>query len=588
MRHQLGTVFSEQIIKSQRFRRMREAEGNDKYSPDIRVWVFVGILFIGLGLLLSRLFLLTVIQGNRFRQLAQGNRLQEQKIYAPRGIIYDRKGVPLVRNIPAFVLPDKQIFFENPPATQSVQIQEIAVRDYVFKDLFAHVLGYTAEVSAEELGKLVLGDLVGKMGIEKNYDETLRGVDGKLLFEVDALGQKIRTLGKVEAKTGKNLTLTLDSDLQKAAQEAIVGKKGAIVVSDSKTGEILALYSSPSFDPNLFIRGENIQKMFGDPDQPLFDRAITGTYPPGSTFKIITSVAALESGTINMETKIEDTGILKVGEFSFGNWYFNQYGKKEGWLNIVGAIKRSNDIFFYTIGEKTGIETIAGWAKKMGLGKKTGIDLDGEAEGLMPDPQWRKKERGEDWYLGNTYHIAIGQGDILSTPLQVNTWTNVIANGGKLCRPRLTKDQRSKIKDQNELCRDLEIKKETIELIREGMKEACSVGGTGYPLFDFKVPASAAKRDEQSAKIKTDNVDFFEAKESTVSAKPYIGIPVACKTGTAEYGDLKNNKTHAWFTVFAPVYNPQISVTVLVEGGGEGSTVAAPIAKKILEEWFKK
>lgn len=186
-----------------------------------------------------------------------------------------------------------------------------------------------------------------------------------------------------------------------------------------------------------------------------------------------------------------------------------------------------------------------------------------------------KKERGEDWYLGNTYHIAIGQGDILATPLQVNTWTNVIASGGKLCQPHLTKDQRSirqlADKDQNELCKDLEIKKENIELIREGMKEACAVGGTGYPLFDFKV---------QSAKIKTDNVDFFEAKESTVSAKPYVGIPVACKTGTAEYGDLKNSKTHAWFTVFAPVYNPQITITVLVEGGGEGSTVAAPMAKK--------
>ncbi|MCJ7740592.1 hypothetical protein MUP32_04740 [Candidatus Microgenomates bacterium] len=583
MRYQLGTVFSEQITKSRRFRKMREVEGNAKYSPDIRVWVFVGILFIGLGLLLSRLFLLTVIQGNRFRQLAEGNRLQEQKIYAPRGIIYDRKGVPLVRNIPAFVLPDKQIFFENPPATQSAQIQEIAVRDYVFKDLFAHVLGYTAEVSQEELGKLVLGDLVGKMGIEKSYDETLRGVNGKLLFEVDALGQKIRTLGKVEAKTGKNLTLTLDSDLQKAAQETIAGKKGAIVVSNSQTGEILAYYSSPSFDPNLFIRGEEIKKLFEDPNQPLFDRVIAGTYPPGSTFKIITSVAALESGTIDKETKIEDTGILKVGEFSFGNWYFNQYGKKEGWLDIVGAIRRSNDIFFYTIGEKTGIETIAGWAKKMGLGKKTGIDIDGEAEGLMPDPAWRKKERGEDWYLGNTYHIAIGQGDILSTPLQVNTWTNVIASGGKLCQPHLTKDQRSirqlADKDQNELCKDLEIKKENIELIREGMKEACAVGGTGYPLFDFKII---------NDKLQIDNLNYFEAKESTVSAKPYVGIPVACKTGTAEYGDLKNSKTHAWFTVFAPVYNPQITITVLVEGGGEGSTVAAPMAKKILEEWFKK
>jgi penicillin-binding protein 2 len=301
---------------------------------------------------------------------------------------------------------------------------------------------------------------------------------------------------------------------------------------------------------------------------------------------MLTALAALETGTISPDTKIEDTGVLTVGKFSFGNWYFSQYGKKEGFLNIVGAIKRSNDIFFYKLGEMIGIQKLADWVKKAGGGSPTGIDMPGEESGLMPDPAWQKEVKGEDWYLGNTYHIAIGQGDILATPLQVNSWTNTVANGGKLCRPHLVRGQKLAAGSQNGLCKDLNLKKENVALVKEGMNQACSPGGTGFPLFNFKVPSTSTDATgKESLKFKIDGVDFLEPTEASVSAKNWVEIPVACKTGTAEYGDPKN-KTHAWFTLFAPVVHPQVSITVLVEGGGEGSSVAGPIAKKILDKWF--
>ena len=271
----------------------------------------------------------------------------------------------------------------------------------------------------------------------------------------------------------------------------------------------------------------------------MFNRAIAGAYPPGSTFKIVTTAAGIEDGKIDKNTLFEDTGQIVVGDYTYRNWYFTQYGKTEGKIDVIGAIKRSTDTFFYKVGEWVGPEKLTIWAQKFGLGKKTGLDISGEALGLVPDPGGRR------WFLGNTYHLAIGQGDLLATPLQINMMTSVIANGGRLCRPAIS-DQLSATSN----CQDLELKAETLRLVREGMKEACSPGGTAFPFFDF-TPA------------------------------------VACKTGTAEFGDPQN-RTHAWLTAFAPADDPEIVVTVLVEAGGEGSSVAAPIARKVLEEWFKE
>ncbi|MBI4999302.1 hypothetical protein HZB97_00840 [Candidatus Gottesmanbacteria bacterium] len=545
---------------------------------------FYLLLIFSFWLLLWRLFDLTIIKGGYFHELSEGNRIQERVLRAARGVIYDRHGQVLARNKPIYKISfenlisrEEALAIEARGGTEAANLEMDLAREYPWAGLLAHVVGYMGEVREEELKiknkqsfssneKLKMGDFVGRTGVEEEYEEILRGIDGKELIEVDALGTKIKSLGRIEPKPGKDLFLSLDLDLQKVAAEALAGKTGVVLVSAPISGEILTLYSSPSFDPERVGDLRDLRDLRGE---PFFNRAIAGLYPPGSTFKIITAAAGLETGKINKDTKIEDVGEIVIGPYRFPNWYWRQYGRKEGLLDIVGAIKRSNDIFFYKVGEFVGIEGLEGWAKKFGLGKPLGIDLPGEAAGII------KKQR--DWFLGDTYHVAIGQGDMQVTPLQMNFWTSVIANGGKLCQPHLTKDTsdggrqaRSARHDSSEVegvgkkCKDIGLKKETIDLIKEGMREACSPGGTGWPLFNFK-------------------------------------IPVACKTGTAEYGD-PGGKTHAWFTVFAPVsasdsgnqhikvdqVEPEISITVLVEGGGEGSSVAAPIAKKILEEWFSR
>lgn len=329
----------------------------------------------------------------------------------------------------------------------------------------------------------------------------------------------------------------------------------------------------------------------------MFNRAIGGAYPPGSTFKIVTSMAGIEEGVITKTTTVEDTGVIKIGPFSFPNWYFLQYGKTEGNVDVVKALQRSNDIFFYKAGEWIGITKLAQWAKKVGIGKPLGIELSGEAGGLMPDPAWKKtrfdtpqdqEARNDEWYVGDTYHVSIGQGYLLTTPLAVNTWTNVIASGGYLCKPTIGKMTSAKAERNN--CRNLNLHKETLDLILRGMEQACATGGTGWPLFNFSVRKSV-----------TDSSGTPEASPSGA----LIHVPIGCKTGTAEFGDPAKNHTHAWFTAVAPIPEdyitdeikatenyidgtPEISVTVLVEGAGEGSNVAAPVAKKIFEEWFSR
>lgn len=455
-----------------------------------KLCLFSCILYPLFCILLFQLFNLQVVQGKRNLALSEGNRIKIEKIKAPRGIIYDRKERALVYNLPG----EKK--------------GELS-RDYLYGKVLAHLIGY------------VDVDYQGASGLEKEYNEILRGVDGGELIETDSIGKKIREIEKKEPVSGENLYLTIDLDLQKKAFAALGNKKGAVLVSDPRNGEILALVSKPPFDPN-----EITEELLNDPNQPLFNRATMGVYPPGSIFKIVTAAAGLETGKINKNTKILDTGEIKIGKYRYGNWYFDRFGRTEGLVDVVRAIKRSNDIFFYRVGERVGARKLVEWAKGFGLGGEVGF---------LPDPE------KEDWFLGNTYHLSIGQGKIGVTPLQVNMMANVIANDGRLCQSTVVK---------NTNCQDLHFKKETVEIIKEGMKEACSEGGTSLRFLDF---------------------DF----------------PVACKTGTAEFGDPAG-RTHAWFTIFAPFDEAKIAITVLVEGGGEGSTIAAPIAKEILEEWVKK
>lgn len=508
---------------------------------------FWAVLIIAFGILIFRLVQLSFFEGERNRILADSQRIRTKKITAERGIIFDRNQQPLVKNWPLY-----QLCQDNNPKCEIIDRQKALVleaegkdsnlgitigRKYLYPAQAAHVLGFLGEATEEEVSqrKYLIGDLVGRMGIEQAMDETLRGLDGGELVEIDTEGKVIRLIGQKEPVAGKDLYLNLDSRLQEAAYQAMAGIKGAVVVQNPQNGEILALVSSPSFNPDDISQLE-----LDNPNQPFFNRAISGEYPPGSTFKMVSATAALESGSITADTLIKDEGVIHIGPYSYSNWYFTSRGKTEGSINIVRAIARSTDTFFYKMGEKIGAQKIIDWAKVFKLGKRLGIEIPGESEGYLPDPA------NSQWFLGNTYHLAIGQGSLGLTPLQVNAATGVIATGGKWCKPRLVKTTNNI--EQSSVCEQLKISPKTLDIIKEGMKEACAPGGTAGLFFDF-VPQTA------------------------------------CKTGTAEFNDSKG-RTHAWFTAFAPIDNPQISVTVLAEAGGEGSVVAAPVAKKILELYF--
>src|SRR3989344_472339 len=552
------------------------------------------ILFLAIISIFARLFYIQIFQGSDFRKLSDSNRTRAITIHAPRGVILDRNGNPLVYNVPGFrqVVGGKTKIIDTNQALSLIaqgrkDLEVDSLRSYPYKEAFSHVLGFIGQISKEELkfpkfADYKGGDLIGKMGIEDEYEEILKGIDGKQLVEVNSLGQTVRKLGQTDPISGNNITLSLDFSLQKAAFEATKDvKRGAVVVTTPK-GEVLALLSKPSFDPNLFTLGQNYNPsspssylsvegiLADDKDQPLLNRAISGTYPPGSTFKLVVASSGLQNKIIDENFEVEDTGTISVGAFSFSNWYFTQYGKTDGMLNVVGGIKRSNDIFFYKLAEKIGVNKISQTANEFGLGQKLGIDLAGEAKGLVPTTDWKEKTIGDAWYLGDTYNYGIGQGYVLMTPLQVNYWTQAIANSGALYKPHLFMNSKSTI-----VKKDL-LTPKTADLIRQGMVESCSPGWVAWPLFEFRI---------HNSKLRIDGRNFMSVEGASGSAD-MREVSIACKTGTAQHGG-EETLPHAWITLFAPAYDPQIVLTVLVEESGEGSNIAAPIARKILEEYFK-
>ncbi len=536
-------------------------------------WFYRGLLIVGVLVLIGRLFDLQVIRGSYYRELAEGNRIREISISAPRGVIYARGGEALVGNkeIKKKVIFDLVEGYQKTEFIENALEDEIIVepeRDYKLGSAFAHVSGYLGSIVEGELGKVrpeciekgeyVFDSMVGRTGLEQYYECRLAGINGEELVEVDASGKKVRTLGQKNPIPGVDLQTTIDYSLQKELENLfpydekgdLADYTGAVVVTDTEGG-VLAMYSAPSYDPNDLTSGnsEKVSGILSDEKLPLFNRIFGGIYQPGSVYKPVISIAALEEGVIDSDFTYEDTGQILIktlyGDFSYSNWYLTQYGKVEGEIALPKAIARSTDTFFYKIGELTGIDKIVKWSEKFGLGVESGIDLPGELSGLVPSPEWKKNVKGERWFLGNTYQFAIGQSDLGVTPLQQNGVTSVIASGGKLCKPYLVGESK---------CVDLGISKENIDLVTQGMIEACSDGGTGYTFFDSP-------------------------------------IPVACKTGTAQTGD--GETTHAWFTFFAPApvgdyagRKPEIVVTVLVEKAGEGSRVAGPIARRIYDKWF--
>lgn len=523
-------------------------------------WFLRGVLILGFCVLLARLFELQIIQGNYFRGLSDGNRVRTVVIPAPRGRILARGGEELVGNIEIKkrIVFDPVSGYSTTDDLKGAQEDEIIsqwIRDYKLAEAFAHASGYLGAVNESELGKIdpkcpghgprTSEDLVGRGGLEEFYNCKLWGTNGEEIIEVDTTGKKIRTIGRREPTSGEDIRTTIDFGLQKSVYQASLDNKGAVVAS-TPGGEILAIVSTPSFDPNHFVRSgqtNEIRDILDNKDLPLFNRALGGLFHPGSVFKPVVAIASLEENVVKPDFTYVDTGVITVNDFSYSNWYFTQYGGTEGSVDVTRALARSTDTYFYKIGEYLGANKLVNWTEKFGFGKLTGIDIPGEIPGLVPSPTWKLRVKGEPWFLGNTYHFSIGQGDLAVTPIEVNQSIAAIANRGKLCVPHL-------LLTDNSDCRDLKISKINLDTIVSGMRQACEDGGTAYTFFDFNPK-------------------------------------VACKTGTAETND--DDKTHAWFTLFAPINEgpdlPEIVMTVLVERGGEGSKVAGPIARKIMDYW---
>lgn len=586
-RKSVGHAFSDHIFE-ERIKR-KKGFSTSGVSGLLRLipLLFLSIVFV---LMILRLFTLQVVRASYYSRLSDENRIRTVLIPAPRGIILDRKGEALVRNVPAFnVLKDGKIeWLARDEALKRVSKGENVLatvkREYVHKDLFAHVIGYVGQISSEEVllpdfENYGLSDFTGRMGLEEQYEKLLHGQNGRQLYEVNARGERIRLLGEQAPVAGSVLKTTLDADIQKAAVDAMKDiEKGAVIVSDPRNGSVLALFSKPSFDPNLFTRestyepaGDYKKKediLLDDTKFPLLNRVIAGVYPPGSTYKIITSLAALSEKTISENTEYEDTGVLSIGGSNFGTWNYLESGRKEGFMDVKQALVRSNDIFFYQASRKLGVDKLSSWSRTLGLGVKTGIDLPGEVVGTVPSPSWKEKNVEEQWYLGDTINMSIGQGFLEATPVQVNLFTQFIANGGTFYKPHILDGDVEVIKENI-------VEEEYIDIVKEGMRGACEPGGTGYPLFNFKV---------ENPYLNIDGIDYVKPASAGANM---VQVVTGCKTGTSESHGV-DAEPHAWFTIFAPYYNPEVAITVLVENGGQGSEVAAPIARDIMKVYFER
>lgn len=512
------------LTASQKNRRGYGVVNPDKSERSIRLrvrLVWLGCVSV-VAIIMSRLIYLQIFDSGQKLLLSQNNHIEQVRIPAERGKILGSEGEVLA---------------------ESVWDQEKSdyVRQYPLGIASSSILGYLSEVKEDEVRcrKGICyspGMRIGREGLERVLEQRLRGRDGGVIKEIDASGSEVRERGMNESEMGESVKLAVSAELQQAMYEALGEVRGAAVAIDMQ-GKVLGLVSRPTYEPT------NIGKYLADQSENYFlNRAISGLYPPGSVFKLVTSLAGLEAGVIDEQKLVEDTGEIKIGEYRYGNWYFDQYGRREGQINIVKALGRSNDIYFYKVGEWMGINKLVSWAKKMGYGELTGIELMGEAEGLVPDPLWKERRIGESWFLGNTYHMAIGQGDLLVTPAQVARMT-LASVTGRLCKLSLLRETKAD-------CTNLGIDSEHLRIVREGMKAACSTGGTAFPFFEYF---------------------------------PYA----LCKTGTAQHAGQKEieDKPHAWITVAYPGENPEMVLTVFVEAGGEGSSVAGPIAKKIIEAW---
>jgi penicillin-binding protein 2 len=554
-----------------------------------------------LGGIGSRLAYLQLIQGDRNRQLAENNRIRLIPKQPVRGNIFDRKGKilassrlshavylwPIARkraewpstlknlskilNIPADEIQKRleQAGYNSPsliriargisPAQitalaeysnelEGVEVDIEAVRDYPNGDMAAHVLGYTGEMNDKELAQRKaqgyrIGDIIGQMGVESAFEGKLRGEWGGQQVEVDGAGQVLRILGQKQAKAGKDVHLTLDLRVQKAAEAALGNRKGAIVAIDPNNGAILAMVSRPTFDPNIFSTRitPDTWKQLQSKDHPFVNRSLRG-FPPASTFKIVTTTAGIESGKYSPKTILQTYAAINIGGTTFGDWNHAGFGP----LGFVGAMAWSSDTFFYQIGRGVGGPTLIEWTRKYGFGQKTGIELESEeAPGLVADDAWKRKRFNWEWTVGDSVNMSIGQGFLQTTPLQVAVMFAVPANGGYRVKPHLLKDD-----EESKTWRvSLNMKPETVKVLQKGLREVIT-GGTGKALNVPHLP------------------------------------PISGKSGTAE---APPGKSHAWFGAYGPTDKPEIVIVAFAEhSGGGGGKVAAPMVREVMEAYFNR
>ena len=594
---------------------------NDKGKLLIsRSFVMVIAKLVFLLLIIFRLYYLQVFQADKYKTLADENRISTRLLLPPRGVIYDRNGVLIAsnkQNFQAMIVAEqtpnvqktidkfKQIMplsdeeeakikkelkrnksfvpikikdnltWEevskiqlNAPDLQGIYIDEGLSRDYPFGESMTHILGYVASVSEKDAEKdddplLQVPEFkIGKSGIEKLFEKDLRGKGGSLKLEVNAYGRVMKEIERIEGVSGKSLTLTIDSRLQKTAFEAFGEESGAAIVLDVHSGEILAFVSAPSYNPNLMVKGisgKEWKALLNNERKPLSNKAIAGQYSPGSTFKTIVALAALESEAVQSETRFFCSGQMFVGNHAFHCWKRQGHGH----VNIIEALMHSCDIYFYEVAQRIGIEKIAEMARRFGLGKKVDIGLDNEKSGLIPDKAWKLKRFKEAWQQGETVITGIGQGYVLTTPLQLATMVSRIANGGYEIQPTFTR-----VMDKSAINK-INISNRYIDVVKQGMFDVVNIpGGTAY-MSRFDINGQ-----QMAGKTGSTQVRRITMKERQAGVLKQEELPW-------KYRD------HALFVAFAPYDNPRYGVAVLVEHGGGGSTVAAPIASKILQEALK-
>ena len=585
-----------------------------------RTRFFALLVLLVFAFLTYRLWTLQILQGHLYTVKSEENRIRLERIPAVRGMVFDRKHRLLINSRPSFDLRyrpgdsgdreatlqrlaamvdgDGERFLDavrhgkgpkgvtlvrdvDWPSVVAVETRRLdlpgvyvsvkARRSYLTEGMTAHLLGYLGQINTEQLRQLRRkgyrrGDEIGQAGLEKRWEGRLAGRSGGERVEVDATGRKVRTIDRLDATPGHNVVLTLDVDVQQVAYEALQDKEGAIVVLDVNTGAVLALVSTPAFDPNSFARGmtpEEWRRLTTDNQTPLHNRALQGHFPPGSTFKIVTALAALQEGVISPGEKLFCGGTYKVGDRELRDW--KKYG--HGHVDMHQALVQSCDVYFYQLALKLGVDRIARHARRFGLGAPTGIELDGESPGLVPDRAWKRRRLGNPWYRGETPMVAIGQGYLGTTPLQMASMVATVANGGTVYRPWFVKRLLS---PEGEVMEEYgPVRSGTVDLRRENL-----------------------------AVVRRALFDVVHGTRGTGKRARSEIVAIAGKTGTAQVVEMRGetvksedlpyrDRDHSWFVAYAPAREPEIAVATLVEHGGHGGATAAPITRKVIEAYFQ-